>query len=247
MNSKEWVNLQLMERKSIKEITCKVGYVLACSFLALLLVIAVAVLVKTFQMDLKSGRPGLHKYLAAGYVAFFVLFLIPRVRNNTRWMMSFTHEFTHLVFALLFFRKIQRFKVDSKDSHVSFSGGWYGYIPITLAPYCVPLFTLAVIPWRYTTDPKYAVYLAIIDVIIGFTYAFHCCCWAKQIRLHQTDITGPGVVRSLLVITIFLILNFCLVVLLPSSGVEKAIARVFWTFPSEFVNESLKWITHFFS
>ena len=102
----------------------RTGYVLDCIVLALLLVIAVGVLVKTVRMDLP--RIHLHRFLAAGFLSFFVLFLIPRVRSNTRWMMKFTHEFTHLVFALLFFRKIYRFKVDSKDSHVSFSGGWYG-------------------------------------------------------------------------------------------------------------------------
>lgn len=221
-----------MEKKSFKEILGKVGYVLACVVLGILLVIAIAVLVKTFNMEtLSVARIRLHRNLAIGFASFFVLFLIPRVRNNTRWMMSFTHEFTHLIFALLFFRKIQRFKVDDKDSHVSFSGGWYGYIPIALAPYCVPIFTLALLPWRFTTGN--AVFLTAIDLLIGFSYAFHVCCWIKQIRLHQTDIIGPGIVRSLLVIAVFQILNFCLVLLTPSSGVVLAITRVFWEFPSE--------------
>ena len=225
-----------MEKKSLKEILGKVGYVLACIVLGALLVIAIAVLVKTFNMETRSvARIRLHRNLAIGFASFFVLFLIPRVRNNTRWMMSFTHEFTHLIFALLFFRKIHRFKVDDKDSHVSFSGGWYGYIPIALAPYCVPIFTLALLPWRFTTGN--AVFLTVIDLLIGFSYAFHVCCWVKQIRLHQTDIIGPGVVRSLLVIAVFQILNFCLVVLTPSSGVVLAIKRVFALFPSEFISQ----------
>ena len=215
-----------MEKKSLKEILGKVGYVLACIVLGALLVIAIAVLVKTFNMETRSvARIRLHRNLAIGFASFFVLFLIPRVRNNTRWMMSFTHEFTHLIFALLFFRKIHRFKVDDKDSHVSFSGGWYGYIPIALAPYCVPIFTLALLPWRFTTGN--AVFLTVIDLLIGFSYAFHVCCWVKQIRLHQTDIIGPGVVRSLLVIAVFQILNFCLVVLTPSSGVARSMPLIF--------------------
>ena len=113
------------------------------------------------------------------------------------------------------------------------SGGWYGYIPITLAPYCVPLFTLVLLPWRFTTGNPY--YLAAIDILIGFSYAFHVCCWIRQTRLHQTDITGPGTVRSILVIAIFHILNFCLIVLTPSSGVVLALKRVFWEFPAGFV------------
>lgn len=78
-------------------------------------------------------------------------------------------------------------------------------------------------------------YLHAIDVLIGFTYAFHVCCWVKQTRLHQTDITGPGVVLSLLIISVFHIFNFCLVVHAPSSGVILAIQRVFWDFPSAFI------------
>ena len=70
-----------------------------------------------------------------------------------------------------------------------------------------------------------------IDALIGFTYAFHVCCWVKQIRLSQTDIIGPGVVKSILCITLFQIINFCLVALTPSSGVILAIQRVFVDFP----------------
>lgn len=224
-------------RKSVttKEIFDKIGYVLDCIVLTLLLVIAFGVLVKSMQMDLP--RLQYHIALVLGFLSFFVLFLIPRVRANTRWMMKFNHEFTHLVFALLFFRKIYRFKVDSKDSHVSYSGGWFGYLPITVSPYCVPLLTLALLPWRYTTGS--AIFLLGIDFIIGLSYAFHVCCWISQIRLYQTDITGPGVTKSLLTIASFLILNACLVLLTPSSGVELAISRVFWIFPREFFSQMI--------
>ena len=226
----------MKERTGIKEKLVAAGYVLACLVFAALLVIAVAVLLRTIRLETSSaGRINLHRYLAAGFVAFYAIFLIPRLRNNFRWLMKFTHEFTHLVFAILFFRKINRFKVDSEDSYVSYSNGWFGYHAITLSPYCVPLFTLALLPWRFTTGTATPLFLAAIDALIGFTYAFHICCWVKQTRLHQTDITGPGVILSLLTIATVHILNFCLVVLTPSSGVVLAIQRVFWDFPSSFV------------
>ena len=163
-----------------------VALVLDCILLSVFVVLAIGVLVKTLRMDLPWQRLRLHRYLAVGFVSFFLVFLIPRLRKNVRWLMMFTHEFTHLVFAILFFRKIHRFNVDNKDSHVSFSNGWFGYMPITLSPYCIPLFTLALLPWRFTADQD--VYLYVIDVLIGLTYAFHVCCWVRQIRLHQTDI-----------------------------------------------------------
>ena len=138
---------------------------------------------------------------------------------------------------LLFCRKIHRFNVEKKDSHVSFSSGWFGYSAITLSPYCVPVFTLALLPWRFTTGTATPLFLAAIDILIGVTYAFHVCCWIRQTRLYQTDITGPGVVKSLLCIATLHILNFCLVLQTPTSGVALAIDRVFWLFPKEFVTD----------
>ena len=224
------------EKSGIQKTLRTAGYVISCLLFAILLVIAISVLIKTCKLETSSrARINLHYYLAAGFVAFFAVFLIPRLRNNFRWLMKFTHEFTHLVFAILFFRKINRFKVDSEDSYVSYSNGWFGYHAITLSPYCVPLITLALLPWRFTTGTATPLFLAAIDAFIGFTYAFHICCWVKQTRLHQTDITGPGVILSLLTIATVHILNFCLVVLTPSSGVVLAIQRVFWDFPSSFV------------
>lgn len=226
----------MKEKSGIQNALRTTGYVISCLVFAILLVIAVSVLIRTCKLETSSrARINLHCYLAAGFVAFFAVFLIPRLRNNFRWLMKFMHEFTHLVFAILFFRKINRFKVDSEDSYVSYSNGWFGYHAITLSPYCVPLLTLALLPWRFTTGTATPLFLAAIDALIGFSYAFHICCWVKQTRLHQTDITGPGVILSLLAIATVHILNFCLVALTPSSGVVLAIQRVFWDYPSAFV------------
>ena len=212
-----------------------VGYVLACLVLAALVAIAVGVLIETFKLETRSqARILLHRNLALGFVAFFLLFIFPRVRSNVRWLMKFSHEFTHLLFALLFLRKIYRFKVDDTDSYVSYSSGWFGYHAITLSPYCVPVFTLALLPWHFTTASH--LYLTIIDIFIGFSYSFYACSWIKQIRLSQTDIVGPGRVKSILCILLFQIINFCLIVLTPSSGVMLAIQRVFVDFPTTVIS-----------
>lgn len=226
--------------KSSRSIAGKALYVFACLVWAVLFVVAVGVLIKTCRFETRNYvRIESHLFLAIGFAAFFVSFIIPRIRQNVRWMMDFTHESTHLLFALLFCRKIHRFNVDRKDSHVSFSGGWFGYHAITLSPYCVPIFTLALLPWRYTTGETG--FLHFIDILIGATYAFHVCCWVRQTRLYQTDITGPGVVKSLLCIATFHLLNLSLVLLTPASGVEKALERVFWDFPSEWVTQIIAW------
>ena len=207
--------------------------VVDCILLSAAVALAAGILVKTLRMDLPWRRLQLHGYLALGFVSFFAVFLIPGVKKNMRWLMVFTHEFTHLVFAILFFRRIFRFQVDDKDSHVSFSSGRFGYLPITLSPYCIPLYTLALLPWRFTSDKD--VFLYVIDILIGLTYAFHVCCWARQTRLYQTDITGPGTVRSFLYIAFFQLIGLSLVILTPSSGVQMALQRVFWIFPKEII------------
>ena len=219
----------------IKKTLGVIGYVLACLILAVLVAISIGVLIETIKLEtISPERIFLHRNLLLGFVAFFAFFLIPRVQSNVRWLMKFSHEFTHLLFAILFFRKINRFKVDDTDSYVSYSSGWFGYHAITLSPYCVPIFTLAMLPWHFTTGTP--VYLTIIDILIGFSYSFHVCAWVKQIRLSQTDIIGPGKVKSVLCIILFQIINFCLIALTPSSGVMLAIQRVFVDFPSKVIS-----------
>ena len=219
----------------IKKTLGVIGYVLACLILAVLVAISIGVLIETIKLEtISPERILLHRNLLLGFVAFFALFLIPRVQSNVRWLMKFSHEFKHLLFAILFFRKINRFKVDDTDSYVSYSSGWFGYHAITLSPYCVPIFTLAMLPWHFTTGTP--VYLTIIDILIGFSYSFHVCAWVKQIRLSQTDIIGPGKVKSVLCIILFQIINFCLIALTPSSGVMLAIQRVFVDFPSKVIS-----------
>ena len=219
----------------IKKTLGVIGYVLACLILAVLVAISIGVLIETIKLEtISPERILLHRNLLLGFVAFFALFLIPRVQSNVRWLMKFSHEFTHLLFAILFFRKINRFKVDDTYSYVSYSSGWFGYHAITLSPYCVPIFTLAMLPWHFTTGTP--VYLTIIDILIGFSYSFHVCAWVKQIRLSQTDIIGPGKVKSVLCIILFQIINFCLIALTPSSGVMLAIQRVFVDFPSKVIS-----------
>jgi hypothetical protein len=224
-----------MKKESIRNFFEKVGYALSCALFAGLLIVAIAVLVQTIQNETTSfARAQYALYLGIGFASFFSLFLFPRTRNNVRWMMSFSHEFTHLLFALLFFRKIHRLKVDDQDCHIFFSNRGPGYLTITLSPYCVPIFTLALLPWHFTTDAT--LYLHVIQILLGFSFAFHVSCWIKQTRLHQTDLTGPGIVRSILVVSSIQILFLCLTLMTPSSGVENAFERVFWKFPVNFID-----------
>lgn len=228
------INHLIMEKIDFRELLSRVWYVLVCASLAIVLVLAAQTFYISFQKEILTfGRLQLHYYFFGGFAGFFILLFIPRVKQNVHWLMTFTHEILHTLFAILFFRKITRFHVDDKESYVGYSGGWLGYHIITLSPYFFPLFTFILLPWRFTIDPKHSLFLAVVDVLMGITYAFHVCCWIKQTRLYQTDITGPGKVKSLLLIGSAHLFNLSLLLLTPSSGVMNALERNFVIYPQQ--------------
>ncbi|MCQ2146291.1 MAG: M50 family metallopeptidase [Bacteroidales bacterium] len=220
----------MQDKKTFRDILSGIWYFISCTAIVCLILIALGVLVQVVDKDiLNLDRLKLHDWLAYGFVGFFIMFLIPNQRSNTKWLMSFMHEFIHMVFAILFFRKVKGFHVDRRECYVAYDSGHFGYTLITLAPYFFPLLCLILLPWRYTTGET--AFLNIIDILLGFTYAFHVCCWVTQTRLSQTDIINPGVVRSLLIITFFQIAVFCLLFMTPTSGVLNALDRVFVEYP----------------
>ena len=247
------------KKARIKETAYRIWYVISCIVLSLLVALFVGVLVRAIREG-TSRNPWYffnnNGYEFAGFAAFFLILafvsifrkfkLSGLIWSNINWLMTFTHEFTHTIFALLFFRRIHRLNVDSRNSHVLYGDGPLGYLTITLSPYCVPLFTLVLLPWRFTIpDTKiWHYYLFAIDFLIGLTYAFHVYCYLRQTRLYQSDITGPGKVRSLLYITLFQLINFCLVLLLPGKGVMKALTNTFYYYPDDVI-AFLKGILHF--
>ena len=86
--------------------------------------------------------------LLVGFVAYgvFAISLATfRISHNLKWFMKFTHELTHTLVALLFFKKISEFVVRGRECYVNYKMGKYGigYTPITLSPYCIPIFSIS--------------------------------------------------------------------------------------------------------
>ena len=84
---------------------------------------------------------GIYKWFAIGFVAFFILRLLPFIRRNEEMLQTFTHELTHTIVAVMFFRKIHYFHAEERSGVMGHSGGKFGQNFITLAPYCLPIFT----------------------------------------------------------------------------------------------------------
>ncbi len=179
--------------------------------------------------------------MVAGIMAYGVcllLTLIPRFRNNLRWFMKFTHELTHTLVAIPFFAQIREFVVKDKECYVSYKAGRIGYVPITLSPYCIPVYTFMLFPFRFWGDGSYMI---IFDALIAFTYTFHLHSFMRQTRFSQSDIQHCGTELSVAFITFVNICVLSLLVAIPKGGVMNALCRVFWEYPTYILTDFSDW------
>jgi hypothetical protein len=140
------------------------------------------------------------------------------------WFQTFTHELTHTVVAILFFRKIHGFHADEKGGVMYHSGGRFGDIFISLAPYCFPIFTYIFLFLRIFSAENHILWF---DVFVGFTLAFHISCFTKQTGNHQTDIQRNGYFKSYLFIAVFGLFNASIILLCIPKGIVKSFIYLF--------------------
>ena len=181
----------------------------------------------------------------AAYILFLIILTILKSRHNLNWFMKFTHELTHTLVALVFFRKIHEFVVRGRECFVHYDPPKVGYLPITLSPYCIPIYTLMIFPFRFAGDSHYMI---IFDALIAFTYAFHVHTFINQTRFTQNDIENCGIAQSVSFISFVHLAMISLILATPKGGVLKAIGRVFgeylWqilTDPSGWFHEIIKY------
>ena len=187
----------------------------------ILLVIVLLPVIKEFWLTFKWMTLHLKPYMwfFIGFGAYFVLMLIPPVKKNEDILQITSHEITHLIVALLFFKKIISREVTKEGGVVWYSGRKYGELFISLAPYTLPIFTFFFLLLRIIGAWES---LYIFDVLIGFTLAFHCLCFIKQTRPYQTDISSNGYLLSYLFIVCFLLFNMTIILLSIRKGIIKA-------------------------
>jgi hypothetical protein len=174
----------------------------------------------------------------AAYGLFLVSMIVPRMRHNLNSFMKFTHELTHTLVAVLFFAKIREFVVKDRDCYVNYKAGPIGYVPITLSPYCIPIYTFMLFPFRFAGDSHYMI---VFDALIAFSYAFHVHSFVKQTRFRQPDIENCGKVRSVAFIAFVHLAVISLIMATPKGGVLKAIHRVFWEYPLDIIFNPIGW------
>lgn len=166
------------------------------------------------------AHPTTYQYVGMGMAGYFLVTLIGIFNKNLEWLRTFSHELSHTIVGMMFLRKIHSFEAGIGSGVMSHSGGFrFGTIFISLAPYCLPIFTYLLLFLRVLGDQSS---LYIFDIMIGVTLAFHIGCFRSQIGLHQTDITSVGTFRSALFIVAMWIVNLSVLLLSIRYGVFKA-------------------------
>ena len=235
----------------MKERLKKLGYILSTAKFTLLTILFVGVLVTSLgknavDMCTRIGFnwrfTGNYVGLIAGFGAYgvfaFTLWVL-RKGHNLDWSMKFTHELTHTLVALCFGRKIYEFVVRGRECHVRYDTKWgIGYLPITLSPYCIPIYTFMIFPFRFAGD---AHYMIIFDALIAFTYAYHLHSFIKHTRFTRSDIENSGRARAVAFISFTHLAVLSLIVATPKGGVLKAIGRVFCEYPWQIITDPIGW------
>lgn len=230
----------------------KLYYILSTALFALLALLFVGVFITSFGKNAVDmcTRIGFNWRVTGNYVGlisgfgaytlFATMLWVLRMRHNLDWFMKFTHELTHTLVALLFGRKIYEFVVRGRECLVRYDTKWgIGYLPITLSPYCIPIYTFMIFPFRFAGD---AHYMIIFDALIAFTYAFHMHSFIKQTRVTQSDIKNSGRARAVAFLAFTHLAVLSLILATPKGGVLKAIGRVFWEYPHQIITEPISWV-----
>ena len=235
----------------------KLGYIASTMLFALLAVLFLGVFITSLGKNavdicVRVGFDWRHtgNYVGlivgfATYALFATVLKTLRISHNLNWFMKFTHELTHTLVALLFFKTISEFVVRGRECYVNYKVGKYGlgYIPITLSPYCIPIYTIMIFPFRFAGD---AHYMIIFDALIAFTYAFHLHSFIKQTRLTQSDIENCGTARSVSFLAFANLAVASLILATPKGGVLNAVVRVFWEYPYQIITEPISWAYEIF-
>jgi len=126
-----------------------------------------------------------YQWLLYGMAIYFIIRKLNMLSRNEQWLQTTSHEMTHAVVGIMFFHKIHSLQADEEYGEVQHSGQRFGSIFISLSPYCLPIFTFALLLLRIMAANKM---LYVFDLLLGFSLAFHIVCFASQTRLNQPDI-----------------------------------------------------------
>lgn len=173
-------------------------------------------------------------WLYGGIALYFLLRRLPFMRKNEKWMQTTSHELTHALVGMMFFRrKIHSLQAGDGTGVVEHSGDrHFGSIFISLAPYCLPIFTYGFLIFRLLGAQET---IFVFDAIVGITLGFHILCFITQTGSYQTDIQNHGIACSYIFIAGHLLFNATIVLLSVRLGVLGAFGDIFTGFWEQIV------------
>ncbi len=175
----------------------------------------------------------LYQWFLCGLTTYFIVRRFSFFSRNELWLQTISHEVTHALVGLMFFHKIHSLEAYEDHGAVLHSGRKFGNMFISLAPYCLPLFTYVLLMLRVIGDDRT---LYVFDVLIGFTLAFHLVCFWKQTGLRQPDIQQYGYFKAFLFIVVALLFNLTIVLLSIRKGIIGAFVYLFCSYWDDIVN-----------
>jgi len=165
-----------------------------------------------------------YRWLFLGMFAYLALTGITSTffEQNLKFFRTFTHELTHTIFTILSLKKVRAFQATShQGGEIHVVGG--GNMLIILSPYCIPIFTIALLLLHPLFQTRFIPY---IQFAVGLTYLYHLHTNWLQIGLRQTDITKYPLFISFGFITLFHLLFLGIILLYYQEG-----ASALWNFP----------------
>lgn len=194
-----------------------------------------------------------YQWMGVGIIVFVALHYFVKGKHkgeaNYEWMKTFSHELTHTIVALFCFREITSFKAEQREGVIWSRGGDWSAAFVSLAPYCLPIFTyIMLFLWSLVASRSLVSTSSLwaIDIIVGITIAFHFFCFKEQTGDYQTDIKKFPRFFSYTYIWFFRILNILIILLcyMPNkqTGQPLKLWGAFWYLVCQFWND----ITNFF-
>jgi hypothetical protein len=178
--------------------------------------------------SLARGSYKQYSWFGLGIIAYILVRRLPFISKNIDWFETQTHEWLHTIVAIMFGQKIHSVSASISEGVMYHSGRFAHNIFVSLAPYCLPVYTYAFCVLRLLSAKQT---LHIFDLLIGFTLAFHLIAFWKEARPYQTDIRKSGLFISYVFITAFLSFNLTTILLTIQKGIGNAIVFImgqFW-------------------
>lgn len=168
----------------------------------------------------------LYQWVALGFVIYVVFHRL--VHKNISFLEVMSHEWSHIFVAMLFMRRVHSFHAEERTGVVYTSGNHFSNVPVSLAPYCLPIITYLLLMVRCLITSQG---LMIFDLLIGITLSFHYFCFKTQTGNHQSDITSFPLFFSYLYIWTARLINLAviLVAFFPGYNVFTSFRRYLTT------------------